>query len=376
MAKDYYEILGVARSASPDEIKAAFRKLAHQYHPDKAGGDAEKFKAVNAAYQVLSNPDKRKAYDQYGPAFEQARAQGGFSGFENFRDFSDYAEAFRNGQSGNRVQFDFGNLGDIFGGLGDIFGARSAGVRSGEADMQIEIAVPFREAVFGTTREVTLERTRACQHCRGSGAEPGSKQTRCRTCGGRGQVVRSIGLGFGMSTACPDCGGTGQTVDKPCRSCRGNGATMAREQLTIKIPAGIDDGQAVRLEGQGQATAVAGQAGGRGGSTGDLYVRVAVVPDKRFKREGDDLITEAEISFPVAALGGTVKVSAIDGDFELKIPEGTQPGRVFRVRGKGVPNVHGRGHGDLLVRVTIATPTRLSRRQRELLEQFRQLDNG
>lgn len=364
MAKDFYDTLGVGKNATPDEIKAAFRKLAHKFHPDKAGGDAEKFKEINAAYQVLSNPEKRKTYDQYGASFEEARARGGFSGFENFRDFADYAEAFRNGQGGNRVQFDFGNLGDLFGGLGDIFGTRGGGGRAGGADMQIEIAVPFLEAVFGTTREVTLDRARPCPHCRGLGAEPGSKQTRCRTCHGRGQVVRSIGLGFGMSSPCLDCGGRGSTPDKLCRQCHGQGMTSTRDKLSIKLPAGIDDGQAIRLEGQGQA-------GGRGGEAGDLYVRVRVVPDARFKREGDDIVVEAEISFPVAALGGTVEVPGLDGSSMLKIPEGTPSGKVFRLRGKGVPNVHGRGRGDLLVHIQVRTPSKLSRRQRELLEQLR-----
>lgn len=366
MAKDFYETLGVARNASPDEIKAAFRKLAHQHHPDKAGGDADKFKEVNAAYQVLSNPEKRKAYDQYGASFEEARARGGFSGFENFRDFADFAEASRNGQGGNRVQFDFGNLSDLFGGIGDIFGGGTGrgGRRSGGADLQIEIAIPFREAVFGATRELTLERNRPCGSCDGSGAERGSKQTRCRACGGRGQVVRSIGLGFGMNMACPDCGGTGSVVDKPCRACRGQGVTAARDKLSVKIPAGIDDGQAIRLERQGQA-------GGRGGEVGDLYVRVRVVPDRRFTRDGDDVHREVEILFTTAALGGTVEVESLDGTLTLKIPEGTQSGKVFQLRGEGVPNVHGRGRGNLFVRVQVTTPKRLNRRQRELLEQLR-----
>ncbi|MDD5110121.1 MAG: molecular chaperone DnaJ [Patescibacteria group bacterium] len=368
MAKDFYETLGVGRSATPEEIKVAFRKLAHQYHPDKAGGNAEKFKEINAAYQVLSDPDKRKQYDQYGATFEQARARGGFQGFDNFRDFADYAQAFRNGDQGNRVEFDFGNLGDLFGGLGDVFGFSSGGGRRaaqrGGADMQVEIAVPFRDAVFGTARELILERHRACAECGGSGAQPGTKSSRCRTCGGRGQVVRSIGLGFGMQAVCPDCGGAGSVAEHPCKACRGKGTQRTREKLNVKIPAGIDDGQAIRLTGQGESA-------GRGGSAGDLYVRVRVVPDERISREGQDLKMENPISFATAALGGTIDLETLDGTVTLKIPEGTQSGKVFRIRGKGVPDLGGHGRGDLLVRVEVQTPTRLNRKQRDILEQFR-----
>jgi len=370
MAKDYYDILGVSRSASQEDIKVAFRKLAHQFHPDKAGGNTEKFKEINAAYQVLSSVDKRKQYDQFGASFEQARAQGGFSGFENFRDFADYTQAFRNGQgaNGQRVQFDFGNLGEMFGGLGDLFGFGGGNTsRSRGGDLQIEIAIPFREAVFGTTRELTLERERPCSTCQGSGAEPGSKVSRCRTCGGQGRILRSIGLGFGLPTECPDCGGAGSKADQACKTCRGRGAVTTREKLSVKIPAGIDDGQAIHLGGQGQA-------GGKGRGAGDLYVRVRVVPDPRFRREGDHVRVEAEIPFTLATLGGVLKLETLDGEIALKIPEGTQSGKTIRVRERGVPNVHGHGRGDLLVDVRVKTPTRISRQQRKLLEELRESD--
>lgn len=365
MPRDYYEVFGVSRGASAEEIKAAFRKLAHQHHPDKAGGNAEKFKEINEAYQVLSNPEKRQQYDRYGATFEHARAQGGFSGFGSFRDFADFTEAFRNG-NGSSGGSDFGNLGDLFGGLGEIFGARAAGRSRADRgqDLAVEIALGFREAVFGTTRELALDRDRACQTCAGRGAEPGSKLTRCRACGGQGQVVRSFGLGFGLSTVCNECGGRGEKPEKICRSCRGRGLRARRETITIKIPAGIDDGQAIRIAGEGQAA--------RGAAAGDLYVRVRVVPDQRFRRTGDNLETTLSVSFPTAALGGTVTLETLDGPTALKIPEGTLSGQVIRLRGKGVPNVQGRGRGDLLARVQVATPAKLTRRQRQLLEELRQ----
>lgn len=362
MAKDYYEILGVGRSASTDEIKAAFRKLAHQYHPDKAGGNAEKFKEANVAYQVLSSAEKRRQYDQYGSSFEQPGQPGGSSGFGGVRDFSDFAEAFRSGGA----SFDVGDLSDLFGGLGEIFGGRGGTKRARRSggDVQVEITLPLRQAVFGTTRELQLGRERQCPSCSGSGAQPGSSTARCRACGGRGQVVREIGLGFGMPSVCAECGGLGSRPEKPCRDCHGAGVSFARETITVKIPAGIDDGQAIRIAGAGQAA--------RGTAAGDLYVRVQVAPDQRFRRTGDNLETTVSVSFPTAALGGTVTLETLDGPTAVKIPEGTPSGKVIRLRGKGVPNVQGRGRGDVLVRVQVAIPAKLTRRQRQLLEELRQ----
>ncbi|TSC76910.1 MAG: molecular chaperone DnaJ [Parcubacteria group bacterium Gr01-1014_31] len=362
MAKDYYELLGVGKNATTDEIKTAFRKLAHQYHPDKAGGNAEKFKEVSEAYQVLSNSEKRAQYDRYGSTFEQAQAKGGFTGFEGFRDFSDFTEAFR-GNGGASAQFDFGDLSDVLGGIfGGRGGTSSRRARRG-TDAQVQVTIPFREAVFGTTRDLQLGRERPCKTCSGSGAQPGSETSRCKACGGRGQVVREIGLGFGMSAVCPECAGKGSKPDKPCRDCHGAGILFTRETLSVKIPAGIGDGQAIRISGAGQAAP--------GGSAGDLYVRVQVAPDERFQRTGDDLKTTAEITFPTAALGGTLNLETLEGTVTIKITEGTQSGRVIRVRGKGVPNVEGRGRGDLLVTVQVKTPGKLTRRQRQLLEELR-----
>ena len=370
MAKDYYEVLGVSRNASAEDIKAAFRKLAHQYHPDKAGGNAEKFKEANEAYQVLSNSQKRQQYDQYGSTFEQARARGGFAGFEGFRDFADFADAFRNGggSGGNRVEFDFGNLGSMFEGLGDLFGRRQPRPSAGR-DLQIEVAVPFREAVFGVTREITIQRERNCQTCSGSGAQPGSKRRRCSACDGEGQVVRTIGFGLGMSSVCVACGGRGEVPDKVCRICRGRGTVSARQTLNVKIPAGIDDGQAIRLTGEGEA-------GGARSGAGDLYVRVRVAPDSRYRREDSDLHVEEPLSFATAALGGARSVETLDGPVTVKIPEGTQSGATLKVRGKGVPDLRSGGRGDLYVHLRLQTPTRLNRRQRQILEELRQVEDG
>lgn len=362
MAKDYYEILGVSKNASPEEIKQAFRKLAHEHHPDKKGGDEKKFKEINEAYQVLSNPEKRQQYDQYGQTFEQAQSQGGFGGFNGFRDFSGFADAFRNGGNGNS-QFDFGDLGDIF---GDIFGSRTATRTRRHArgsDLELEIQVSFRESVFGAEKEVSLTKNSTCEKCRGSGAEPNTKVIQCKTCHGKGTVVKSMGFGIGFSTTCHECQGVGERYEKNCSQCRGTGMTREKKTLLVKIPAGIQDGQSIQLRGQGEA-------GPRGGRAGDLYIHVRVEDDSIFTREENNILSEVEITFPQAALGTKIMVETIDGKGELKVPEGTQSETVFRLRGKGVPHLEGRGRGDHLVKVIVKTPARLSRRQKKLLEEF------
>jgi len=366
MAEDYYKILGVSKTASPDEIKKAFRKLAHQHHPDKSGGDEKKFKEINAAYQVLSNPEKRQQYDQFGSTFEQARSQGGYGSRDGF---SDFASAFRNGQSSQNFSFDFGDIGDVF---GDLFGGQSNRSRGGRrtkrgSDVEINLTISFKEAVFGVEQSITLTKDELCAVCGGTGAEPGSRMTTCSTCKGTGQVVRSIGFGIGFPSVCSECGGVGQKIEKECRHCRGTGIEKKDKNLTVKIPAGIDDGQGIKLAGKGQA-------GGRGGQPGDLYIRIRVTPDKEFKRQGYDILTKKEISVAQAALGGKVEVNTVDGSLVLKIPEGTQSGKVFRLRDRGVPNLHGRGRGDQLVEVIVRTPTRLSHRQRQLLAELRDLE--
>lgn len=357
MAKDYYKILGVSKDASQDEIKRAFRELAHKYHPDKNGGNAEKFKEINEAYQVLGDPEKRQQYDQFGTTFEQAQAQGGFSGFEGFRDFSGFANGF---------DFDFGDLGDIFG-FGDIFGGgqRKAKASRGR-DIEVEMEIDFREAVFGAEKVLELYKPSVCEKCGGKGADPESKIMTCHTCRGSGrvqQVQRTFFGTFQTVTTCPTCGGEGKRAEKECSECHGSGVVRAFKKLKIKIPAGIDNGETIRLSGEGEA-------GKRGGKPGDLFVTIKVRPHHEFKRQKNDILSKVGISFTQAALGDKIEVETLDGKIKLKIPAGTQSGQIFRLKGKGVPYLHGYGRGDHLVEVAVITPTRLSKRQRELLEEL------
>lgn len=381
---DYYKVLGVSKNAGSEEIKRAFRELAQKYHPDKPGGDAEKFKEVNEAYQVLSDLEKRKMYDQYGQGFEQARARGGFGGFEGFRDWASYAEAMRNAGQGTGFDFgdlDFGNLGDLF---GDIFSfggnrrPRGARKKSGR-DIEIEMLIDFREAVFGAEREINLDKFTICQKCDGSGVEPGSKLITCSKCRGSGQVsqIQSTFLGtFRTVGVCPTCGGEGKVAEKKCRECRGEGRIRKQQSIKIKIPVGVDNGGVIKFVGQGEA-------GAKGGEAGDLYVHIRVRPDAHFKRQGYDLFSEAEISISQAVLGGKINVKTIDGEVSLKIPVGTQSGQEFKLSNKGVPFLRGQGpafsasradtadrRGEQIVKITIKIPKHLNKRQKELLEKL------
>lgn len=366
MSKDYYQILGVSKDASQDEIKKSFRKLAHQHHPDKKSGDEAKFKDINEAYQVLSNSEKRKKYDQFGSSFEQMGGWGQHS-------WDDVMQGFRQGFSSEDpfegVSFDFGGgLGDIF---RDFFGgsgfSRSAGQRSHSgSDIQVQIKISFLEAVFGTEREFSLDKNDKCQHCKGNGAEPNSKIETCKTCGGSGQIrqARSSFLGvIQIASSCPECQGQGSRTSQTCSKCYGPGYARARKKIKIKIPAGISDGETIRLAGQGEP-------GEQGGAYGDLYVVVFVESDSRFNRQADDIITQKEISFPQAGLGDKVEIQTVDGKVMLKIPSGTQTGRVFKLRGKGVPHLRHSGRGDHLVEVVVKTPERLSRKAKKLMEQL------
>ena len=362
MAKDYYEILGVSKNASQDEIKAAFRKLAHQHHPDKSHGNEQKFKEINEAYQVLGNPEKRKQYDQFGHTFEQAQSQGGYSGFNGSQGFSGFADAFRNGNNGQNFEFD---LGDIF---GDFFGGGSRSRTKTErasrgSDMEMELTIDFRDAIFGAEKEIEFGRNGKCDACLGSGAEPGSRVIKCSTCKGSGQVVKTMGFGFGFSSVCPECQGVGERYDKVCKKCHATGVVKQKRKLTVKIPAGIENGQSIRLSGEGAV-------GARGGLAGDLYIHIKVKSHPRFNREGNNIISKEDITFSKAALGGNMDVETIDGRVELKIPEGTQSGTIFKLRTKGVPYLEGHGRGDHLVEVIVRTPSRLSRKQRQILEEF------
>ncbi len=363
MSKDYYQILGVAKNATQDDIKKAFRKLAHEHHPDKHGGSDAKFKEINEAYQVLSNSDKRQQYDQFGTAFETAGGPGGF----NWSDFQ-RAGGFGGFQTEN---INFEDLSDMFGGFGDIFGfggggrRHRGGSRKG-ANLQIETAIDFEEAVFGTVKTLRLEKNIVCAVCSGSGTEPGSKVTTCSTCGGSGQVaqVQRTFLGNIQSiSTCPTCAGAGKKADKICKHCHGRGIEKGVRNLEFKIPAGINSGQQIRLSGEGEP-------GEKGGQAGDLLIFIRVRPHKFFQREGFDLYTDKEISLPLAALGGKAAIKTLDGEVNLKIPAGTQSGTVFKVAGRGVPHLRMTKRGDVFVTIKVKIPAKLSRKEKELLKEI------
>ena len=377
---DYYEILGIKKDASDQEIKNTFRRLAHKYHPDKAGGNAERFKEVNEAYQILSDPEKRAMYDQYGSAFSQAQAKGGVGGFDNFRDWATYAEAMK-GQKTN-INFEdigFGDLGNIF---SDFFSARGGSafgggfgqsransrVQRGE-DIEIQMAIDFREAVFGTEKEIKLERYIKCKKCEGEGIEPGSKLITCQTCQGQGQIARALGP-FQTATICPECHGKGKIPEKKCKKCQGQGREKSFSDIKLKIPAGINHGQTIRLNEQGGA----GQIGAR---SGDLYVTILVRPDSKFKRQGNNILLEEEISISQSVLGGKIEVETIHGPVKLKIPSGTSDGQEIRLKGKGVSIVssnigfnRGGQKGDQIIRIRIKIPKHLNKKQKKLLQEL------
>jgi len=354
--KDYYETLGLPRTASEAEIKRAFRKLAKEHHPDATGKlDArseERFKEISAAYEVLSDPKKRQAYDQFGAA--------GANGAPGF-DPSQFGGGFGGG-------FDFGGGA---GGFGDIFetffggGAASPRRPDRGEDLTAEIMLSFEEGVRGATKEIAYERIAPCPTCGGDGAEPGSKLKQCETCGGSGQVRRQQRTILGSimtARACPTCGGTGQVPEKPCHTCGGSGTRTVSERLKVKIPAGIDDGEMVRLTGKGNAA--------HGVPPGDLYVRVRVRPSREFRREGNDIHSEAVISVPQAVLGDEIEVPTVQGKVMVKVPAGTLSGTVLRLRGKGIAREGGEA-GYHLLTVTVDIPKKLSRKERELYEELR-----
>jgi molecular chaperone DnaJ len=362
MSKNYYEILGVGKSASADEIKRAFRKKAHEFHPDKGGGNAEKFKEVNEAYQVLGDETKKKNYDTYGTA---EGPMGGFSGgggsygggnpFGGF-DFSGFSN-----QGG--MEFD---LGDIF---GDLFGggnrSQSASRRNKGIDLEMQMQISFEEAVFGVEKTVSLEKRDECKDCKGTGAESGTKISICSKCHGQGQIRtqrRTIFGNVASAVACDKCEGTGKTPDSPCKTCKGLGSFRQDKKLSVQIPAGIDDGQSIRVSGEGEA-------GYRGSKPGDLYLRLSVKPHKDFVRDGTNLYKDLPISFTQATLGAKILVKTLDGDIELKIPSGTQNGVQFRIKNKGVPHIENRDHrGDLLLTARVIVPTKLNKNEKELLK--------
>jgi molecular chaperone DnaJ len=357
MAKrDYYDVLGLQKGATDEEIKKAYRKLAVKYHPDKNPGDKtaeEQFKELGEAYEVLNDPQKRAAYDQYGHAAFDRRA----GGFGRAGGFHDPFEVFR----------------EVFGGgsiFEDLFGAAQhdpSQPQRGE-DLRYDMELTFEEAAHGCEKEITVTKPERCEDCQGSGAEPGSRARTCPTCGGRGQVITSRGI-FSIAQTCPQCRGAGRTIDKPCKACRGNGRRERTSKIKLRIPAGVDTASRLR-------SAANGEAGWRGGPPGDLYVVLHVKPHEIFQREGDDLLCEVPINFVQAALGAEIDVPTLDGKTSIKVPAGTQPGTMFRLKGKGVKSIQGYGSGDLHVRVTVEVPTHLSTAQKAKLEEFSQLCNG
>ena len=363
--RDYYEVLGVAKGASADEIKSAYRKLAMKYHPDRNPGDKaaeEKFKEAAEAYDILHDPEKRQRYDQFGHQAFDGGAGGFGAGGMNMDDiFSMFGDIFggRGGGGG------FGGFEGFFGGGGRSRRAADPNAPRRGDDMTFRLDIDFDEAIFGSERTLELTLPAQCPECRGSGAAAGSKRVTCRTCGA---VIGGSGF-FQVRQTCPTCGGEGSVIEKPCKKCRGTGHVNTPQKISLKIPAGVDNGSRLRLAGKG--------AGGlRGGENGDLYVLLGVRESDIFARDGLDLGVDIPVSPVTAALGGTVSVPTPEGEAQLKIPAGTPNGKVFRLRGKGVPNLRGGAAGDLDARIVFEVPANLDRKQREALENFQKLVSG
>lgn len=364
--RDYYEVLGVARDVSAEDLKKAYRKLAVKFHPDKNPGDKtaeDKFKELGEAYDVLSDEQKRAAYDRYGHAAFSG-GMGSPSGGGGFHDpFDIFREVFGGGGGG-------GNIFETFFGGGNGTRQRRDGPQRG-SDLRYSLDISLEEAAHGCDREIEFERQASCQPCSGSGSASGGGKKACRTCGGAGQVISSRGF-FQIQQTCPDCGGAGETVTDPCKACSGSGRAKERTKVRVKIPAGIEDGSRLRSSGNGDY-------GTKGGPAGDLYIVVQVKPHDIFEREGDDLHCQMPLSFTTAALGGETTVPTLEGKASLKVPAGSQNGTTFRLRGKGIKTMGTADrHGDLYVHVQIAVPTKLSSEQRAKLEEFAQLfgDHG
>lgn len=357
MAKrDYYEVLGISKDASADEIKKAFRKAAVQHHPDKEGGDESKFKEINEAYEVLKDAQKRQRYDQFGHA--GVGGNGGGAGGDPFAGFG-----------GQNVHFDFGD-----GGLGDLFGSFFGGGQQQRGpgrgrDVQTEITLTFEEAVFGTEKTIHLNLDDTCSHCKGSTAEPGHSMKTCDTCKGSGQQTRIMNTIFGaiqQQMTCETCRGRGQVPEKVCSVCHGKGTERRKQDITLKVPAGVDDGATIRLRERGEAIT--------GGEKGDLYVQLRVKPHKKFTREGDIILSEEHVNMVDAALGVEIDVETVDGPIRMKVPAGTQSGTDFKLSGHGVPHLRGSSRGPHIASIIVDTPTKLSKVQKELFEELR--DNG
>jgi molecular chaperone DnaJ len=348
---DFYEVLSVSRDASDQELKTAYRKLAMQYHPDRNPDNPaaeEKFKTCSEAYQVLSDPEKRAAYDRYGHAAFNGGMGGGGNPFQGGGGFG--------GQ-------DMGDIfGDIFGEMFNMGGQRKASRVQRGRDLRYDLTLEFEEAVFGKEKEITIKRQEACGDCHGTGAAKGSSPTTCPQCRGAGQMRFQQGF-FSVARTCPKCSGTGAVVTDPCTTCRGETRVHKEHTILVKVPAGVEQDTRIRYQGEGEA-------GAFGGPAGDLYVVLSVKPHKFFERDGDDLHCAIPISFPQASLGTELEVQTLEGPATIKVPEGTQSGKQFKLRGKGVPHLNEHGKGDLIVEIQVATPTKLNKVQRELLKQL------
>ena len=365
--RDYYEILGVQRGASTEEMKKAFRKLAIQFHPDKNPGDKkseDKFKELNEAYETLSDPQKRKMYDQFGHAASNMGGMGGGGG-----PFGGGGSPFGGGANG-----DFGDIfGDIF---GDLFGGRGGGQGRGRggrraragADLETQVDITFEEAYRGVEKVISLNKREDCGTCHGSGAKPGTQPETCKVCAGRGEVTFQQGF-FAVSRPCTHCHGTGQTISQPCTTCKGAGKVKKTSQLSVTIPGGIDTGQRLKLTNEGEA-------GEQGGPPGDLYIVINVLDHDFFRRDGAEIICDVPITFVHASLGAEIEVPTLDGKVQMKIPAGTQSHKIFRLKGKGFPHLGRGGRGDQLLRVLVEVPTKLSAEQIEVLRKFEDLDKS
>ncbi len=358
MKRDYYEVLGINRGASQEEIKKAFRRLALKYHPDKNPDNEEaeaSFKEASEAYEILSDSQKRATYDQFGHAGIDATFAGGGFNWSDFTHFNEFSDLFE-------------NLGDLLRGFGvgeDVFGGGWSGGRNGPrrgSHLQHEITIDFKEAAFGAEKKIEVSRYEICGTCNGSGAKPGSKKTECPACKGRGQILTSGGF-FNIARPCSNCNGEGRIIKSPCLKCHGQGRVRVTRKIKVRIPAGIQNANRLRIQGEGES-------GMRGGGRGDLYLYINVKPHPIFKRDGYDIICEVPLTFPQAVFGAEIEVPTLEGMIMMKVPQGTQSGKIFKLKGRGIPRLDGYGKGDEFVRVIMETPVNLNKRQRELLKAF------
>ncbi|MBE5822183.1 MAG: molecular chaperone DnaJ [Clostridiales bacterium] len=362
--RDYYEVLGVNKNATDDELKRAYRKMAKKYHPDANQDNKEeaevKFKEVNEAYETLSDKQKRTMYDQFGH-----NAANGFNGTGGFGGFNGFSGGF-SGFEGFETDFDMSDIfGSFFGGGFSNTRKKSNGPRKGQ-DIKVGVEITFEEAAFGVQKEISISRDEECDSCHGSGAKPGTNQTTCSQCGGSGQVryTQNTILGQIMSTkTCPKCNGEGKIIEHPCDSCRGKGTVRKQKKITVSIPAGIDNSQTISIKGEGHK-------GTKGGPKGDLYITVYVKAHSVFKRKGDDIFSSVKVPFTVMAMGGEIDIDTLNGKVKYKIPEGTQTNTVFTLKGEGIKNIYGRGQGNLNVTVVVDIPKKLTNAQKEILMQF------